>query len=168
MSQLAASLLHCEVMLQLREYRAGDFERLYALDQACFDPQLAYSRAELRFYIRHPTTFTLLIEDAGSSGDGAQAGVAGFLVAHRQRGGVGHIITIDVEASARRHGVGTMLMNAAEQRLLEQRCSAVSLETPADNVPAISFYLRRGYSIAHTVRGYYCNGLDALVMRKQL
>ena len=147
-------------MAKLREFQAADFERLYELDQACFDAALAYSRQELRFYTRHPTTFTLV------AGEGET--IVGFVIGHRRRGGIGHIITIDVDAKARRAGVGTLLMDAAETRLREQGSPAVMLETAVDNVAAIRFYMRRGYSISHTLRGYYSNGLDALVMRKEL
>ncbi len=154
-------------MFKLREYRPGDFERLYALDQSCFDPQLAYSRAELRFYIRHPATFTI-VADQSQPTDDDDIGVAGFLIAHRRRGGLGHVITIDVDRRHRRSKVGTLLMEEAERRLREQGCVAVTLETAVDNVAAIAFYLKRGYSITHTLRGYYSNGLDALVMRKEL
>jgi ribosomal-protein-alanine N-acetyltransferase len=154
-------------MFRLRDYRPGDFERLYALDQSCFDPQLAYSRAELRFYVRHPATFTI-VADQSQPAETDDNAIAGFLIAHRRRGGVGHVITIDVDAPYRRSRVGTLLMEEAERRLREQGCSAVTLETAVDNVAAISFYMKRGYSITHTLRGYYSNGLDALVMRKEL
>ena len=151
-------------MAHVRDYRAGDFDRLYELDQACFEPALAYSRAELRFYIRHPATFTLVAEEERTSAPY----VIGFVVAHRRRGGIGHIITIDVDAHARRKHIGAALMDAAEQRFADCGCSMVTLETAADNRGAISFYLRRGYSLVRTVRGYYTNGVDALELQKDL
>ena len=159
-------------MLRIREYQSSDFDRLYELDQSCFDAALAYSRAELRFYLRHPAMSTLIAErdDAPTSENTAaeNAAIAGFLIAHRRRGGVGHIITIDVDARSRRARVGTLLMEEAERRLREQGCAGVMLETAVDNTGAVSFYMRRGYSIRHTIRGYYSNGLDALVMHKEL
>jgi len=147
----------------VRQYRPGDFERLYKLDQACFEPALAYSRTELRFYIRHPATFTLVAEP-----EDAPAEIVGFVVGHRRRGAVGHIITLDVDSNARRQGIGTLLMDTAEQRLAQSGCNAVTLETAVDNRPGISFYLRRDYSLVRTVRGYYANGVDALEMQKEL
>ena len=148
-------------MARLREFQPADFERLYELDQACFDAALAYSRPELRFYTRHPTTFTIV------AADGETGVIVGFVIGHRRRGGIGHIITIDVDANWRRSGVGTLLMDAAEARLREQGCPAVMLETAVDNAAAIRFYIRRGYSITHTMRRYYSNGVDALVMRRE-
>jgi ribosomal-protein-alanine N-acetyltransferase len=146
---------------RIRDYRPPDFDKLWAIDQACFDPQIAYSRAELKFYIALPGAFTLVAEDERGE-------PVGFVVAHKQRGGIGHIVTIDIAESGRRKRLGSVLMQHAEERLHQQGCSAVTLETAVNNCPAIHFYKRLGYSIMRTLRGYYSNGLDALLMRKPL
>lgn len=145
---------------RIREFRETDFERLWAIDQACFDRDLAYSRAELRFYMRLPGAFTLLAE-RGSD-------IAGFVVARAMRNRVGHIITIDVVEGARRSGTGSLLLRAAENCLVQAACFSVTLETAVDNIGAITFYQRHHYSIVRTLRDYYSNGLDALVMQKTL
>ena len=36
------------------QFEKGDFDTLWRIDQACFDPQLAYSRPEMAFYMRRP------------------------------------------------------------------------------------------------------------------
>ena len=71
---------------------------------------MAYSRPELAFYMKRPGAFTLV-------GEGQQEAVLGFIVAEARRRS-GHIITIDVVAEARRLGVGSALLKAAEERLL--------------------------------------------------
>jgi len=83
-------------------------------------------------------------------------------------GPTGHIITIDVIAAARRSGVGSSLLRAAEERLQAEGSRAVGLETAVDNLAALSFYKRHGYSVVRTWPRYYANGIDALVMRKEL
>jgi len=93
--------------------------------------------------------------------------VAGFIVAEAERGS-GHIITIDVVAGARRSGVGSLLLCSAEDRLGASRCRSVQLETAVDNVSALSFYKRHGYSVVKTFPRYYSNGVDALVLEKGL
>jgi ribosomal-protein-alanine N-acetyltransferase len=148
------------VQTLIRESHERDFERLWAIDQACFDAALAYSRAELRFYMRLPGAFTLVAESDGA--------ILGFVVARAMRNGIGHIITIDVLEAARRAGTGSLLLAAAEDQLRQAACRAVTLETAVDNLAAISFYQRHAYSILRTLRGYYSNGLDALVMQKRL
>lgn len=92
--------------------------------------------------------------------------IVGFIVAYR--GPVGHIITIDIAAEARRSGVGTLLLQAAEERLREAGSQAVGLETAVDNAAALSFYKRHGYSVVRTWPRYYANGVDALMMQKKL
>ena len=153
-----------------RDFRRADFETLWRIDQACFDPQLAYSRLELAFYMRRPGAFTLVAEREGGedSGNGsAPPQILGFIVAEaRQK--TGHIITIDVVAGARRGGVGAGLLLAAEERLQQGGASVVELETPANNAGAIRFYKQMGYFVEKTVTGYYSTQMDALVMRKEL
>jgi ribosomal-protein-alanine N-acetyltransferase len=90
----------------------------------------------------------------------------GFIVAHR--GPTGHIVTIDVDPGTRRSGVGSALLQAAEDRLHAAGSHAVGLETAVDNVSALAFYKRHGYSVLRTWPRYYSNGVDALVMKKDL
>jgi len=147
------------VPFHIREFEKADFDTLYRIDQACFDPQLAYSRPEMAFYMRRPGSFTLVAEGEGR--------ILGFIVAENRRNR-GHIITIDVVADARRVGVGSALLSAAEERLLRAGTRAVALETPVNNEAAIRFYKQKGYFVERTVTAYYSNQMDALVMTKEL
>ena len=140
------------------------------MDQICFDPQLAYSRPELAVYMRRPGAFTLVAESRNgevSQNDGEQAKIIGFIVAEA-RHQTGHIITIDVLPEVRRAGIGSSLLQAAEDRLRQAGAVMVELETAVDNAAAIQFYKRKEYFVEKTVPGYYSNHLDALVMRKDL
>jgi ribosomal-protein-alanine N-acetyltransferase len=158
------------VRLRIREFEKPDLETLWRIDQACFDAQLAYSRTELALYMGRPGSFTLVAEAEGGevSGNGkAPAAILGFIVAEIRRKS-GHIITIDVVAEARRAGVGSALLGAAEEELLRAGAVAVALETPVNNAAAIRFYKQKGYFVEKTVAGYYSNHMDALVMTKEL
>ena len=166
---------------RIRQFQKPDLDTLWEIDQACFDPQLAYSRPELAFYIRRPGSFALVAEavdvqaedqNGGNGGALAEAPesltkILGFIVAENRRGN-GHIITIDVIAEARRSGVGSSLLRAAEEKLVQAGTGAVALETPVNNLAAIRFYKREGYFVEKTVAGYYSGLLDALVMTKEL
>jgi ribosomal protein S18 acetylase RimI-like enzyme len=135
--------------------------------------------------MRHPGAFTLVAEGAletseDPNGDRVlnEDSILGFLVAESGRGGIGHggighgktghIITIDVRSEARRHRVGSALLEAAEVRLLSAQCQMVRLETAVDNAAAISFYKRRGYNVIQTIPHYYSSGVDALMLEKDL
>jgi [ribosomal protein S18]-alanine N-acetyltransferase len=163
----------------IRDFEAADFETLWRIDQNCFPPGISYSRTELRTYMRRQGSFTLVvlnfpewidsnleIAKIGSS-DPTDGAIAGFVTAEAQRR-TGHIITIDVIASARRHGVGSLLLAGAEERLRTDGCRMVELEAAVDNRTALVFYKRHGYSVAGTIPHYYSNGVDALVLQKWL
>jgi ribosomal protein S18 acetylase RimI-like enzyme len=151
------------VSFRIRQFEKADFDTLWRIDQACFDPQLAYSRPEMAFYMRRPGSFTLVAEAEGVPGNG----ILGFIVAETRRKS-GHIVTIDVVAEARRAGVGSALLRAAEDQLLRAGVVAVALETPVNNAAAIRFYKQKGYFVEKTVTGYYSGQMDALVMTKEL
>ncbi len=114
--------------------------------------------------------FTLVAEEtADREGSTGKPGtILGFIVAQANRGGVGHIITIDVLPQGRRRGIGSRLLEAAEQGLRKSRCDRVRLETAVDNLTAQKFYERQGYAVTKTIPGYYSNGADAFVLVKNL
>jgi ribosomal-protein-alanine N-acetyltransferase len=157
------------VPFSIRNYRDEDFKTLLAIDQSCFVPQIAYSAFELKTYINRKNSFTFVSESSEQSGErnSAEASIIGFIVGEQVRG-VGHIITIDVRAEARRHRLGSALLELAEKRLREWKCEVVQLETAVDNISALSFYKRHGYHVIKTIPRYYSNGVDALLLEKHL
>ncbi|PYX58186.1 MAG: hypothetical protein DMG73_11075, partial [Acidobacteria bacterium] len=148
------------VNFTIREYRPQDFDTLWRIDQECFPPGISYSRLELAVYMRRAASFTLIAV--------SPIEILGFIVATCNRKRMGHIITIDVRQDARRLRVGSGLLKAAEKRLRTARSSWVELETAVDNMAALAFYKRHGYDLVKTIPRYYSNGVDALVLRKDL
>lgn len=157
--QLPEPATRYNVIVLIRDFQPEDFEALWRMDQQCFPAGIAYSRQELRAYIRHRGAFTLVANEE----DGKPQG---FIVAHQ--GSTGHIVTIDVSPAARRAGVGSKLIRAAEERLRGAGSVAVGLETAVDNSSALAFYKRHGYLVIRVWPHYYSNGVDALVLKKIL
>lgn len=160
---------------RIRESRRGDFNHLWSIDQQCFPPEISYSRLELAVYMRRAGSFTLVAENCLQRADAADrtsaqasSQILGFIVAQAQRSRMGHIITIDVLQAARRSGIGSKLLAAAEERLRSAGCTQVHLETAVDNSPALAFYKRHGYYVLKTVPRYYSNGVDAFILKKDL
>jgi [ribosomal protein S18]-alanine N-acetyltransferase len=192
---ISVSRYNSLVFFSIREFRKDDFETLWRIDQQCFAPGISYSRLELAAYMKLAGSFTLIAESGSASGarspevnvgdpkasdsgtgitPGTEStsanhlGIMGFVVGNANRFGNGHIITIDVLPGRQRAGVGSGLLEACEKRLLEAGCKFVRLETAVNNTPALSFYKRHGYFLVRTLRNYYPDGSDALVLRKEL
>jgi ribosomal protein S18 acetylase RimI-like enzyme len=152
------------VPFSLRAVSPDDFPSLYALDQACFDPGIAWSKAELLYFLRYPGNIGVLAEDESGR-------LAGFAIAGKQRrqGAVfGRLITIDVDSPVRRRGVGHLLLDEIERQLRAAGATAVMLEVAVDNATAQRFYERHGFIRTGRIPGYYLGRIDALVMEKQL
>ena len=145
--------------ITLRPYVPEDFEALYAIDQACYTRGIAYSRRELRNYLRFPGADCVVAEA------GCQPG--GFILTARQDRW-GYIVTIDVLKAYRRHGLGTLLLQEAERKLAASGVNEVTLETAINNASAIAFWKKHGYRTRGTIRGYYPGGVDAFSMLKKI
>jgi ribosomal-protein-alanine N-acetyltransferase len=151
-------------VIQLRPFQRADIETLYRIDHICFAPGIAYSKAELRYYVQHPRSLTVVAETETKA-------IAGFCTGrlHSREGALfGHIITIDVLPDARRQGVGRMLLQAVEEHFLAKAAHCIRLEVAIDNLQARTFYQAMGYARMGMIPGYYAGRLDALVMQKEL
>lgn len=151
-------------MIRLRPYQRADLETLYRIDQVCFAAGIAYSKAELRYYVQHPKSSTVVAETESGT-------VAGFCTGrlHLLEGRpFGHIITIDVLPDIRGQGVGRLLLSAVEKHFQAKSVELIRLEVAVDNEQAKSFYQAMGYAQIGMIPGYYGGKLDALVMQKQL
>jgi [ribosomal protein S18]-alanine N-acetyltransferase len=163
------------VEIHLRDFRQRDFESVWRIDQQCFAPGISYSRVELAAYLRRPGAFALVAEPlelakAGTAvpAEGSAPDILGFIVAELASRNRGHIITIDVLPGARTAGVGSRLLRAAEDRLRAANCDGVILETAVDNLAALTFYKKHDYNLIKTIPRYYSDGVDALVLKKDL
>ena len=158
----------------IRPYRPEDFRILWEIDQTCFPPGISYTQPELKTYMRGASAFTLVAEPqdedtpAPALEKGDPSRIIGFLVGDNTRRGRGHIITIDVRDRVRRHGIGSMLLSSAEEQFRSRKCPSIRLETAVDNLAALSFYKRHGYNVIRSIPHYYSNGVDALLLEKDL
>jgi ribosomal-protein-alanine N-acetyltransferase len=145
--------------LALRTFRPEDFDTLYEIDQACYPREIAYSRRELRWYLRLPGAEAIVAERDGQ--------IAGFLLsAHWED--VGHIITIDILEQFRRSGTGSALVQESETRLARRGVTNIEIETAVNNPAAIAFWNKHGYISRGILKNYYPGGLSAYAMIKSL
>jgi ribosomal-protein-alanine N-acetyltransferase len=152
------------VAFSLRPAVNDDYPALYRLDQACFAPGIAWSKAELGYFLKYPGNLSIVAEDEAGR-------IVGFAIAGRQRRQgalLGRLITIDVDAALRRRGVGHRLLEEIETQLRGLGATAVLLEVAVDNTAAQEFYVRHGFARTGRIPGYYLGRIDALAMEKQL
>ncbi len=146
-------------MLKLRSYKPQDFETLYEIDHACYEPAITYSRRDLRSFLQAPGADCVVAEAGGT--------IAGFIVTERL-GALGYIVTIDVVEALRQRGVGTMLLTEAERTLAANGVREITLETATDTASTVAFWKRHGYRTRGVKKGYYPGGRDAFEMIKSL
>jgi ribosomal-protein-alanine N-acetyltransferase len=80
----------------------------------------------------------------------------------------GHVVSIAVKEEHRGKGVGTMLMRASQEAMVEKTATESYLEVRVTNVEAIALYQRLGYSVSSRVEAYYKDGEAALVMATKI
>lgn len=147
------------MIFNLRTYEPGDFEKLYEIDHLCFAPEIAYSRRELRNYLRFPGVECVVALD--------NLIITGFCIAVYSDGW-GHLVTMDVLPEFRRHGAGSHLLAETERRLAERGVNEIGLETATTNESAIAFWEKHGYRKYEIHEEYYPDGQDAYGMAKTL
>jgi ribosomal protein S18 acetylase RimI-like enzyme len=165
------------VKITFRTYSSADFETLYKIDQACFPPDTAYSRSDMRAYLALAGAECVLAEvsedtpsaqgrERADSG-GAPKTIAGFCISARREKD-GYIVTMDVLEEYRRLGIATALLAEIEKRLAANGVLRVGLETATDNHAGVAFWQKHGYRTRGVRKGYYPGRRDAHAMRKNL
>jgi ribosomal-protein-alanine N-acetyltransferase len=146
----------------IRGYQRRDLAALHQLDGVCFPPEIAYSRAQLQYFLTHPNCSCWIAEQPENR-------LSGFVIVERARrnGRVsGHIVTLDVDPGERRRGLGTLLLNTVEDQMKQEGVAVMSLEVAENNEPARNFYRSLGFIASGRIAKYYGGRVDAEVMEK--
>ena len=77
-----------------------------------------------------------------------------------------HLLLLAVRPSARRRGIGSAVLAWLEKVANVAGVSRVRLEARQDNVPALTFYRKHGYSEHATVLGMYLGMEDGVRFEK--
>lgn len=150
-------------MLSCRLYMPNDFERLYAIEEACFAPLFRFGRGYMRQLVRSANTATWIAEQDGE--------MAGFAIVEwsLDDGQISaYIQTIEVAPPARRRGVGGKLLGQAEQSARMAGASVLWLHVEEQNPEAIRIYEAHGYRREGREENYYPQGRAALIYAKRL
>jgi ribosomal-protein-alanine N-acetyltransferase len=147
-------------MITIREVELQrDLEAMYQLDQACFEPGIAYTRGQIRAFLTRDGAIGLVAEKGEELVALAIAEVAGRR---------GHLITIDIAGGERRRGLGRRLLAEVWARMAAAGAKDVRLEVDVRNTDAIRFYEGMGFRNVRPLPDYYGLGRDGIRMTRTL
>lgn len=145
--------------MNIRRAHVEELDNIYDLELLCFkDPypkELLYILLSL-----YPELFMVAELDGK---------IVGYVVGVTRSDRYGHIVSLCVHPEYRRKRVGTKLIEYLEKAFRELfGICMYRLEVRVSNTEAINLYKKLGYRIVNTIKSYYPDGEDALLMIKNL
>jgi ribosomal protein S18 acetylase RimI-like enzyme len=146
--------------VSIRRAVSADVHSLVVIEEAAFRSDMVSARSFKRL-IASKTADVLIAEEASH--------IKGYaLVLYRAKASVGRIYSIAVDRGSLRMGIGSLLLQAAEQACAHRGILCVRLEVEEGNLAAISIYRRFGYRLIGRTEQYYESGAHALRFEKLL
>jgi len=143
--------------ISVRNIKTTDLPQICALEQTSF--KQPYSSSYIcTLAALNPETF--LVAESGRK-------IAGYAIATIE-GESGHIISIAVHSEYRNRKIGTELMLKLIEKLKLLGASTIRLEVQRSNIAAQEMYKKLGFKSTHTLKNYYADGEDGIVMIKRL
>jgi ribosomal protein S18 acetylase RimI-like enzyme len=147
--------------VRVRRAELSDLDDLVALEEQSFDTD-RLSRAQFRRHLDSESAQVLV----ASANHRRFLGTA--VVFFRKGSRLARLYSIATHAEARGKGVGSALLEAAEQAARRRHCQALRLEVRIDNHAAVRLYERLGYVCIGRHQGFYEDGTDAWRYEKRL
>lgn len=135
-------------------------DALEAIEQASFTTDRISRRSFKRFIDQQIGDFQVAVVDGEVVGY--------FIVLYRQATQLARLYSLAVKPQWRRHGIGSQLLDAAEQAADERHCLFLRLEVKTDNYGAQEMYHKAGYYDMEIRPEYYEDDSDALILQKLL
>ena len=141
---------------------AADVVAAARLDRLCFARGVAFPRATIARFLRHPGFF------GWGSHCGTRLVAMVIAVVHRRPAAAAEaeIVTLDVHPGWRRRGLGRELLRLAGAGAAARGVCRLRLHVATDNAAALALYRGEGYRVTGLVPDYYGPGRNALAMRR--
>jgi ribosomal protein S18 acetylase RimI-like enzyme len=148
--------------MTVRPARLTDLDGLLRLEQAFSAPD-RLDRQRFTRLLTGANALTFVVDSA------AAPRLAGYLLLLFRRGTkVARVYSLAVDPAVRQHGLGRLLLAAAEQAARERGCEALHLEVRESNAAAIRLYEGTGYRPLVFLPDYYGAQLHGVRYRKEL
>ena len=137
-----------------------DLDALVTLENAAFDSD-RLSRRSFRYLLTKANAETLVYETADR--------ILGYVMILFNTGtSLARMYSLAVDPAARGQGVGTALIQSAEDKVREHDCVSLRLEVRRDNEYTIRLYEKLGYKQFGTLPDYYEDHMEAIRYEKFL
>lgn len=153
-----------EVNYKLRRFKPSDLGGVIRINRECL-PENYSTSFFMNLFKRFPEAFIvaeLNKEIVGYIMCRIETGIPSFKLLGITR--KGHVISIAVLPKHHRKGIGYKLIQEATQAMQNYNAKECYLEVRESNLPAITLYEKLGFKAAKTIRNYYADGEDAIVM----
>jgi [ribosomal protein S18]-alanine N-acetyltransferase len=145
---------------EIRRARLADIDALARLEAESFASD-TLSRRSFLGLVKSPSA-AFLVASCGEQ-------LLGYAVVLFRRGTrSARLYSIAVAANEAGKGVGSRLLDAAEDAGRKRKAERLHLEVRADNAAAIRFYRQKGYQETGRRDGYYEDGMSALLFSRPL
>jgi ribosomal-protein-alanine N-acetyltransferase len=139
--------------LLIRDARLEDLDTIFRIEERSFlDP---YPKGLLKAFFYLPGAYIVAV---------SKEEVIGYAVGIIRYKKLGHVVSIAVEESIRRRGVGERLMKEIIERLCSMGVNRMRIEVRESNLPAIKLYMKFGFMVERKIKKYYADGESAFLM----
>jgi [ribosomal protein S18]-alanine N-acetyltransferase len=146
----------------IRRFQSADMDRVLEIERASFGKD-AYDRKLFAEYQRTCGHFFLLAE--------GKRAIDAYSIAcmYQKRGGlVASLESLAVAPQARGKGAASSLLKSTVRRLKLRGVGRITLMVRRSNSIALRLYERHGFAAVRRAPGYYEDGEEGLLMRKDL
>lgn len=152
--------------------------RLMELDRLCFEEPVQWKREFFEEELGRPDALLMVlypdgrIQELPEEEDGSDSyGFSGFIICRvLLQDETIDLLRIGVDPAMRRQGKGRELIESSirEAGKFMGRPMFMILEVSSTNETAMGLYGSLGFEVIHRRKGYYRDGSDALIMRKNI
>jgi ribosomal protein S18 acetylase RimI-like enzyme len=146
-----------------RLFEAPDLRALYAIEEACFDPPIRFSRSLMRSlaFSSECRTWVAILNDI-------RIGFAMVGIGTEQDPNLAYIWTIEVLPAFRRMGAARALLHQLEVSAAASGCQEIELHVSERNADGVALYVATGYERIGLEPEYYGHDENAFRYRKIL
>lgn len=141
----------------IRNFEPVDFEGVLEIESVAFSEHNPF--LYMNFYEMNNEGF-LVAEEKGY--------IVGFVVGYKVSDTEGRIFSLAVREGYQGHGIGTQLIKAIVGVFQKMALKHSSLEVRVSNHGAQKLYKRMEFIACWIEHGYYSDGEDGIIMKKQL